>query len=291
MLLPEITGAGTGDASVIVDNMRAMIDAIGEGGLLTADRIANIQRTLLQDHAPHLVGWRHEPVWIGGGGSTPLTADYVAPDHSRIRAAIDDLVEFSARGDLPVLPQVAIAHAQFETIHPFADGNGRTGRVLAQLLLRSSGLTRAATVPISGGLLVERDRYFAALDAYRSGDAAPIIGQFVHAALHAVQQGRRLTDQLTELRDQWAHSITVRPDSAAWRVLDLLIARPVLDAKTIAEHLNIDPTGVRRPMKALVDAGIVTADQHYKSHKYLYRAPAVLQVLDDYSAGFGRRQR
>jgi Fic family protein len=145
----ELTGSGSANAVVVVDNMRAMTDSVAQAGTLTPERIVDVQRVLLQRSSPQLTGWRTEPVWIGGGGSTPMSADYVAPEHRRIAPAIDDLVRFAARDDLPLLPQIAVAHAQFETIHPFADGNGRTGRALVQIMLRTKGLTRTATVPIS----------------------------------------------------------------------------------------------------------------------------------------------
>ena len=91
--------------------------------------------------------------------------------HTRVPAAIDDLMTFAARDDVPLLAQIAVAHAQFETIHPFTDGNGRTGRALVQAMLRNKGLTRQVTVPVSAGLLVDTDGYIAALTAYRDGDA------------------------------------------------------------------------------------------------------------------------
>ena len=287
----ELTGSGSANAVVVVDNTHAMADSVAHAEALTAEGIAGIQRVLLERHSPRLVGWRGEPVWIGGGGSTPLTADYVAPDHRRISEAIDDLVQFAARDDLPVLPQIAIAHAQFETIHPFADGNGRTGRAVVQILLRTKQLTRTATVPISGGLLVEKSRYFSALGAFRVGDAAPIIDQFTHASLRAVSHGRRLASRLTELDDTWRDAIRARSDSTAWRILDLLPAYPVIDADTIARHTNIHPNNVRRSLAPLLDAGILIGKQHYQSHKYLYRAPDVLALLDDYAADVGRRER
>lgn len=287
----ELTGTGTGNARVVVDNMRAMADALAGGDALTSEQIAEVQRVLLARHAPGLVGWRAEPVWIGGGGSTPVTADYVGPDHRRIPAAIDDLVAFAARDDLLLLPQVAVAHAQFETIHPFADGNGRTGRALVQILLRSKGLTRTATVPISGGLLMEKDRYFEALGAFRAGDAGPIVDQFNHAALRAVQQARTLAARTTELRERWRQEVRARSDSATWKILDLLPAHPVVDAETVARETGLHPNNVRRAVAPLLDAGVIVASQHYKSHKFLYRAPAVLDLLDDYAAEVGRRQR
>jgi Fic family protein len=287
----ELTGLGTGNAVGIVDNMRAMADAVDRGDAVTIDGIAEIQRTLLERHSPGLVGWRSEPVWVGGRGSTPVTADFIGPDHRRIAAALHDLVAFAGRDDLAVLPQIAIAHAQFETIHPFADGNGRTGRALVHLMLRTKQLARTATVPISGGLLVGKDGYFEALGAYRDGDAAPVIDEFNHAALRAVHHGRQLVARMQALRDTWRVTLTARSDSSAWKIIDLLPAHPVIDAETVARHTGTHVNSVRRSVAPLVEAGILISSQHYKSHKQLYRAPAVLELLDDYAAEVGRRQR
>jgi len=287
----ELTGSGSGNAVVVADNVHAMTEAIGNASPLSADDIVEVQRILLERHSPHLVGWRTEPVWIGGGGSTPVTADYVGPDQRRIPDAIDDLIRFASRDDFPLLPQIAVVHAQFETIHPFADGNGRTGRALVQIMLRSKQLTRTATLPLSGGLLIEKDRYFAALGAYRAGDAAPIIDQFCRAALRAVRDGQVLTTRLSDLRDTWRTTIKVRADSTAWKIIDLLPAHPVIDAETVAALTGIHPNNVRRAIEPLVAAGILVGRQHYRSHKYLYRAPQLLDLLDDYAADIGRRQR
>ncbi len=287
----ELTGSGSSNAVVVVDNMHAMTDAVSRAGGLTVDQIAEVQRVLLERHSPKMVGWRTEPVWIGGGGSTPVTADYVAPDHQRIPGALTDLVRFAGRDDLLLLPQIAVAHAQFETIHPFADGNGRTGRAIIQIMLRSKQLTRTATVPISGGLLVEKERYFESLGAFRQGDAGPIVDQFNHASLRAVHHGRQLAAQMTELREGWREMVRARSDSAAWKIIDLLSSHPVIDAETVARETGIHPNAVRRSVAPLVDAGVLVGSQHYKSHKYLYRAPAILGLLDDYAAEVGRRQR
>jgi Fic family protein len=287
----ELTGQGSGNAVEIVDNMRAMTSALERSEGVTVDGIAAVQRTLLQRHSPRLVGWRSEAVWVGGRGSTPVTADFVAPDHRRILPALEDLVAFARRDDLPVLPQIAVAHAQFETIHPFADGNGRTGRALVHLMLRSKRLVRSGTIPISGGLLVGKTGYFEALGSYREGDAAPIIDELNHAALRAVHHGRQLVDRMTALREAWRTSIRARSDSTVWAVIDLLAAHPVLDAQEVARHTGVHVNGVRRAVAPLVEAGILVTSQHYRSHKQLYRAPAVLDLLDDYAAEVGRRPR
>jgi Fic family protein len=285
----ELTGAGGGNAHVIAANTKAMVDAIVRADPLDAAAIEHIQEALLGTHAPTLVGWRTGPVWVGSARSTPIDADYVAPDHRRVADAIEDLIRFADRDDLPIIPQVAVAHAQFETIHPFADGNGRTGRVLVQVMLRAKGLTRHSTVPVSAGLLIEKDRYFAALDAYRAGDAAPIITLFIHASLRAVDHGRQLGDQVLVLLADWRQKITARSDHSVWKIIELLPEHPVIDAETVARHLGIDPTNAHRPLRRLVEAGILLGGSHYKSRRYLYRSPELLALLDDYAAGFGRR--
>jgi len=99
--------------------------------------IQQMHAVLLADQPRHTPGrWREEAVWIGTRSDSPVGASFVAPHHSRIDSLVDDVVSFARRTDIPPLVSVAVAHAQFETIHPFTDGNGRTGRALAQSLLR-----------------------------------------------------------------------------------------------------------------------------------------------------------
>ncbi|HEX5970048.1 MAG TPA: Fic family protein, partial [Intrasporangium sp.] len=287
----EVTHAGRGNAAVVVANAEAMVAAIDLADRLDADAILRMQEALLRETSPHLVGWRTEPVWIGPGGSTPLTADFVAPHHSRIRPTIDDLVSFCARDDLPVLAQAAVAHAQFETIHPFADGNGRTGRALVHALLRAKGVTRHVTIPVSGGLLHDRDGYVAALDAYRSGDAEPIVTAFALAGLRAVQHGRVMRQRIASVRSDWRERVRARRDSAVWRLADLLVAHPVVDAATAARELGISETNVHRHLRVLADAGVLVPTNHHQARRILWRAPDVLAVLDAYARDVGRRGR
>ena len=111
--------------------------------------------------------YREARKWIRG--NSPHTAEFVPPHPSRVLPAMDDLVAFMRRDDILALTQAAIAHAQFETIHPFADGNGRSGRAIVSALLRAKGITRNVTVPVSAGLLTDTGAYFDALGEYREG--------------------------------------------------------------------------------------------------------------------------
>lgn len=287
----ELTGTGRGNAAVVAANVDAMTAAIALADRLDAEAILRMQAALLGGTAPHLVGWRVEPVWIGGAGSTPVSAEFVPPHHTRIEPAIRDLVDFMARDDLPVLIQAAVAHAQFETIHPFADGNGRTGRALVHALLRGKGVTRHVTVPVSGGLLHDRSGYVSALDAYRQGDIEPIVTAFALAGLRAVEHGRTMRRRLEEVRSRWRQQLHARSDSAVWRLLDVVIAHPVVDAATAAAALGIAEPNVHRHLRVLTESGVLVGRQHYPERRTLWRAPDVLAVLDAYAADVGRRRR
>jgi Fic family protein len=287
----EVTAAGRGNAAVVAANGQAMLAALELADRLDVDAILRMQAALLESTAPELVGLRSGPVWIGGGGSTPLTADFVPPVHSRVLPALEDLVSFMARDDLPVLVQAAVAHAQFETIHPFADGNGRTGRALVHALLRAKGVTSRVTVPFSGGLLHDRASYFDSLDAYRAGNIEPVVTSFALSALHAVEHGRIMQAQLDGVRDGWRAAVKARADSAVWRLLDELVAHPVVDAALAARVVGVAEPNIHRHLAVLTDAGIVRPLKHHKSRRILWRAPEVLAILDDYAAQVGRRGR
>lgn len=158
---------------------------------------------------------------------------------------------------MPTLPQIAIAHAQFETIHPFTDGNGRTGRAVIQAMLRHKRLTRQITVPVSAGLLTNTDRYFDALGSYRAGDPAPIVERLAEASLLAVANGRHLVADLKSIRGERNSRITARRDSAVHRVADLLIKHPVINARLLQRELNISTGNARRYVDPLAEAGII----------------------------------
>ncbi|CCQ15682.1 putative uncharacterized protein [Rhodococcus sp. AW25M09] len=98
--------------------------------------------------------------WIGGSDYTTSNALYVPPPPDLVPELMDDLLVFANRTDMPIIAQAAIAHAQFESIHPFTDGNGRVGRALISAILRRRGLTRRITVPLALAMLADTTRYF-----------------------------------------------------------------------------------------------------------------------------------
>jgi fido (protein-threonine AMPylation protein) len=209
--LADLGRTGRNNADVIVSNVRAMQAALNLAERLDGDAILAMHRVLMEPHWPDIAGrWREQQVWIGGSRFGPHEADFIPPHHDRVPAGMADLSAFMARTDIPVLTHAAIAHAQFETIHPFPDGNGRVGRALVHALLKAGGLARTVTVPVSAGLLGDTDTYFAALTAYRAGDPEPIVKVMAEATFPAIGNGRHLAADLRNARARWAGLITAR---------------------------------------------------------------------------------
>jgi len=281
-------GKAKRNAEMIVANTAAMHAAVALSHTVDSDAIRAMHRALMVNDPRHTPGeFRTEPVWIGGG-STPIGATFVGPRHELVPGAIADLIAFVERADVPVLPQIALSHAQFETIHPFTDGNGRTGRALVQAMLRNKGLTRQVTVPVSAGLLADTAAYFEALMSYREGDAAPIVELFSQATVLAIVNGRQLVAELRGIRERWNDVITARSDSTVWKVADLLTRRPVVNAALLAQELGIESTNAHRYLNPLTEAGIL-AEATNGPRNRVWRSPEVLAALDAFAERAGRR--
>lgn len=280
---------GHRNATLIAGNTDAMKAAVALADRIDDGAILAMHSALMRTGDPEMAGqWRTEQVWIGGDAFGPRGADFIAPHHKRVAPAIADLLAFARRGDIPTLTHVAIAHAQFETIHPFTDGNGRTGRALVQAMLRNKRLTRQITVPVSAGLLTNTDAYFEALGTYREGNPAPIVERLSEASILAVINGRHLVSDLRTVRTQWNSQITARSDSAVHRVADLLIRQPVFNALTLRRELGITTGNARRYIDPLVTAGVIVEFTD-RARNRAWRAPEVLGALDGFAERAGRR--
>lgn len=177
--------------------------------------------------------------WVGGSDYSPRNALWVPPPPQLVPAYLDDLFTFANRADLPTLVQAAIAHAQFESIHPFIDGNGRLGRALIQAILRRRRATRHLTIPIASALVAHRERYFAALTAYRAGSAAPIIALLARSASLATDESWRAATEIEEIRQRWQETAPARPGQPAYRLMDLLTEAPIVNVASVSDQLRI----------------------------------------------------
>ncbi|QPL04609.1 MULTISPECIES: Fic family protein [Actinomyces] len=284
----ESFGGIGGNARAVVANTRAMREALAHDGALSTGSLLRMHEALLRPHAPDVAGrLRDEPIWIGGGEHAPVDALFVPPVHTRVPGALDDLIAFTVRTDLPPLTRAAIAHAQLETIHPFADGNGRTGRALIHVLLRQSGLGVYAPLPISAVLLADTSTYFHALDAYREGRCEAVIDLVVDAAQEAADLGLRAGTSLRAVHEHWETLITSRTGTPDRSIVRLLLSQPVLDVATTARELGVSEQAARRAFSRLESAGVVVGYQVARGRR-AWRAPDVLDLMDDVTAGLRR---
>jgi Fic family protein len=289
--LAELGDPTKHNAAIIVANTHAMQAALGLADDLDGQAILDMHEVLLGPSQPESVGhWRDEQVWVGGSNYGPHRAMFVPPRHERVPEAIADLVAFLGRDDLPALVQATIAHAQFETIHPFPDGNGRTGRALIHSLLRAKRLTRMVTVPVSAGLLTDTDAYFESLTAYREGEPTIIVELIAEAAIRAVDNGRTLTTDLTAIRAGWNEQITVRRGATAHRLADLLVRQPVVNSALVQQELGVAATNANTAIDHLAETGILNkVSGNYRNRKWA--AAEVLDALDEFAERAGRRPR
>lgn len=288
--LAEIVESKSGNARLVIANVRAMNATIALSDRLDEDSILAMQDALLRDTSPEFVGrWREHQVWIGGGSISPHTATFTPPHQSRVPALIADMIAFARRTDVPVLAQAALAHAQFETIHPFPDGNGRTGRALLQGMLRHGGLTRNVTVPVSAGLLQDTDAYFDALTEYRTGRPDVIVEVVAEAAFATVTNGRALVNDIQAAAKRWDSQVIARSDSSVHLVKKYLLRQPVVNTKTAAAELGISEVAAQGAIDRLVEADILTQTSTGRRNR-IWQAPEILSALDEFGAR-ARRHR
>ena len=287
----ELFETGRGNAALVVANTRAMTAASSIRPPLSLDSLLSMHRALLESSAPDDAGaLRREPVWIGGSELSPAGALFVPPRHERVPEALEDLFAFTRRTDLPPLTRTAIAHAHFETIHPFVDGNGRTGRALIHVLLSWAGLTPHAPLPLSAVLLADVDSYFRSLDAYRRGEPLVIVELFIEAAARAAALGRSAGRRIGRTVEAMLERSPGRAGTPDRAIIELLARRPVLDAGSAATAVGVSEAAARRSLERLEAAGLLRG-YLIGPHRRAWRSPEILDLMDDVASALGRRAR
>lgn len=267
-------------ARLVANNMtivRQSTTELVQAESLALEDIVALHRALLPDQPEHH-GLRTVQNWIGSSSWSPIGAAFVPPDPARVPDLMADLVDYINGSSHAPLVQAAMVHAQFETIHPFTDGNGRVGRALIHTVLARRGLTERAVLPISLVLATLRERYVAGLTNYRhtappsSAEAAVSINAwletFVAASAAAVEQSEVLIARISELRVAWdqrlvAHRLAIglrptpRADSAVARLLELLPEAPVVTGRSLARILSVSYPAASAALDELREAKIV----------------------------------
>ena len=245
-------------------------DLARSGADLSVDALCGLHATLMGDD-PIAGQLRDRQNWVGGGAlGGPLAARHIGPPPEHVGELLGDLVAYVNRSDGVPLVRAAVAHAQFETIHPFPDGNGRTGRALIQFMLLREGVIEGGTLPVSSALMLEKSRYFDTLDTFRvicapddearSRATQPWIEMFAEATSHACLLHERLSSHVDALQQRWAAQAAahrIRRSSAAARLLEHLPAHPVVTAKRAQELLDTNERTARQAVARLADTGIL----------------------------------
>lgn len=250
-------------ARSVLNNILAMEQAIQIGDTahaITVDDLLAIHRTLLNTPGDARIAGviRTTQNWIGGATNNPRGAAFVPPPEIEVPALLDDLCDFINRDDLPAVVQAAIAHAQFETIHPFGDGNGRVGRCLIHVILRRRGLGQRYVPPVSVILASNARAYIDGLTAYRAGEIAEWCATFAAAMRMAGRRALTLADRLHSLQDAWRERAgRPRRGSGAAKLIDVLPAYPIVNAATVARALESSDRVARLAIPPLVAAGIL----------------------------------
>lgn len=285
--------AADGTARAVLGNVRAMERAVQIGSSarrFTHSHLLDIHETLLVGTAEERFGGvvRSEQNWIGGSGLSPRGADFVPPPEGRVPDLLDDLVEFVNRDDLPAVAQAAVAHAQFETIHPFADGNGRTGRCLIHVILRRRGLTPHFVPPISVVLATHARRYVAGLVDFRDARVDDWIGIFADATSAAADAATHLWTEIDHLLEGLVNRAgSPRADSVARKIIGGLPAQPVVSADTAAQRYGVTPTATRAALNRLEDAGVLFPTRVGRRRDREWISEELFQLLDAFEYELG----
>lgn len=257
------------------------------------DDVLGVHASLMEHTGKARLGGRLRDGWvrIGGvlGGYPPPS--YVAPPAEEVPRLMDDLLAYiNHSGDHPLVV-AAVSHAQFESIHPFGDGNGRAGRALIAAVLRRRGVTSRTTLPISAVLATNRDAYISALSTTRyegsptSPERASALDQWVDlfttSSSAACGYAERMIRRVESAADGWAARTGGRRGAAEQRVLASLTAMPVFTVSDMAEQSGVNPSTAYKVVRKLESAGIIVPTRGKLRGRGLYEVPDMLDLFKD----------
>jgi Fic family protein len=251
----------------ILANIDAMELAVHEAA--TVDRfgvseIVAIHRRLMENTENRSIAGqiRTRQNWIGGNDYNPCGADFVPPPVEHVGALLTDLCDAINDDTLPPIVQAALVHAQFETIHPFADGNGRTGRALIHVILRRRGVAHTFVPPISVLFAMARDRYISGLTAFREDRINQWIEYFAATAASSAHLASAYVQAVEDLSARWSATLASaafapRADAAAWAVIEILPAHPIITAPVAAAATSRSKPSIYQAMDQLEQVGVL----------------------------------
>ena len=278
------------NAAVVLGNIRAMERArelAVKAPEVTVDMLQEIHANLCR--ATPIEQWggviRTIQNWVGGSASNPLSADYVPPAPEEVPALLDDLVAYMNRTDVSPVVQAALCHSQFESIHPFVDGNGRVGRALIHVVLGRRGVATVSPPPVSLALATIKQDYFDALaqmqnctdSATRHLAVNDWVSCFSGAVVDACADMERIAQEMQDMRSGWEGRLgRVRAGSALALMLDELQASPVFSVETMVRATGRSKQAVSLATNRLLETGIIRQTSQGKRSR-VFEVPGVLE--------------
>lgn len=222
--------------------------------------------------------------WLGTNSESPRDAEFIPPPEHEVPELLDDLVAFLDRQDVSPVVQAALVHAQFETIHPFVDGNGRVGRALIHVVLRRGRVATRIVPPVSIVLATNRNRYVEGLTAFRSGDVDGWVVFFARALADSAAASQRLGERLNDLKAAWIEAVRPRARSGAEKLISGLPGHPVLSVRTAREVTGASFQATNDAIAQLVNAGVLRPIRGERRRNRLWESPEILSLLDEFEA-------
>jgi Fic family protein len=291
ILEAEIAGEAEIDdeeARRVVSNLEALRDAMKTEIPARPDDFLRWHRKLMAGHprirTESIGAFRSKQNWIGGDPSGPRNAEFIPPRPEEVPGLIDDLVAFCTRTDLTPVAHAAVAHARFEVIHPFVDGNGRIGRLLIQQLLRRR-LSLPSPVPVSVIWAEDTDRYIQGLRAYQEGDVDSWLQFFSLSVIRAVGWMTDVSERITALIGEFRTRVDTRGESVTVRVIEDLPDYPIVDSQTVASRYEVAPQSAHAALVRLEAAGILSERAFARRRKGRPRRMLAATELIDLLAG------
>ncbi len=283
-------------AKEVLGNIEAMVFAVqsvGVGDSITLGMLLELHRRLLAGSFLERHGGRFREVqnWIGGSDYHPCDAAFVPAPPELVGELVDDLIEFCNEDSLPAVAQASIAHAQFETIHPFVDGNGRTGRALIHMILRRRGLAPRVLPPISLVLATWSKDYISGLAATRyEGPASSReanqgmnlwIGRFAGASKRAVEDASSFEQRALGIETEWRERLgRVRARSATDLLLKALPGAPIVTVNSAADLIGRSFRPTNEAITRLVRANVLKQVSVARRNR-AFEAPEIINAFTD----------
>ena len=278
------------DVGEVVNYVRAM-----QHGIARLDQLPISVRLIREIHAELMQGvrggnltpgeLRRSQNWIGPAGCGIRNASFVPPPPHEMLQAMSELELFlNSPSSLPLLVQIAIAHVQFETIHPFLDGNGRVGRLLITFLLMNRGLLTQPVLYLSHHFKRHRSAYYEHLQTVRTrGDWEGWIEFFLQGVIDVSREAALTAKSILAMREEYRSKIADtmgRGAGSAHRVMEKLFDQPIVAVATVREWLDITPAGANSVVNRLVEIGLLSEITGYARNRR-FRFDPYLKLFED----------